>query len=148
MHKNKLWLFLLVMVGLSALWYTGIAGYRYYMYSRLDTQTHPASMSWKIAAHSADNYTLVADYQFAADGTTFSGSMDFLDDIFLNELAAEKGIESNKKLPWKVWYYSENPNHSSLQKDFPFKQYIYALILWGIWLYFLWLGFYVTKFKV
>lgn len=147
MHKNKLWLFLLAVVGVSALWYSFIAGYRYYNFSRLDTQIAPTNITWNVIEHSSSSYTLIAKYQFIVGNKTFYGSTDLTNDTFLNLPTAESSINKTALLPWKVWYDKDDPHHSSLQKDFPFKEYVYAMILWGIFLYFIWLGFYIGGFK-
>jgi len=145
MYKNRFWLLFLAFIALSTLWYTGIAAYRYYNYSRLETKAVPSSISWRVAEHGSDSYTLVADYQFPANGKSFTGTTDFSSDVYLNAATAQKYIPENAALPWKVWYDKNNPEYSTLEKNYPFKEYIYAIILWGILLYFIWLGFYIAK---
>lgn len=104
-------------------------------------------MSWHVVEHGADSYTLEADYKFVVEGKSLSGSTDLTSDSYLNRATAESAIPNTSQRPWKVWYDSDNPDYSSLEKDFPIKYYIYTIMLWGILLYFLWLGFYITKFK-
>lgn len=139
MDKNKFWLFLLSLIGISALWHTAIAGYKYSAYYRLDSESAPTSMSWSVEEQSSSAYFLKAFYEFSVDKKTYEGSTEFLNDTYLNSQTAKLGSEKMALLPWKVWYDKNNPNKSSLQKDFPFKQCIYAIILWGIFLYFVFL---------
>lgn len=130
MHKNKLWLVLVGVITLSALWYTGLTWYRYYNYSRLNAEIAPKTMSWHVVEHGSDTYTLEADYTFMTNGTTFSGSTDFSSEGYLNRTTAENAITNASQRSWKVWYDSNDPSHSSLEKDFPIKYYIYTIMLW------------------
>jgi len=147
MHKNILWLTFLGIVGVVTLWFTGVATYRYYEYTDLNSHTTTSSVEWLIKEHTEDNYTLEAYYQFKANNHLFKGVSHFADESHLNRWAAEQMIKSNSSHLWTVWYAQNNPDHSSLQKNFPIKECLSAIFLIGLFLYFLWLGFYVARFK-
>ncbi|MEI8365335.1 MAG: hypothetical protein WCF65_02860 [Parachlamydiaceae bacterium] len=147
MHRNFLWQAFLGIVALATLWYSCIAAYRYYSYSRLDGHAETSTISWIIEEHATDTFTLKANYQFTANQAVHHGTTRYPDDNYLNQWAAEQAAKSNTKHPWTVWYDQSHPDTSSLQKNFPFKECLSAIILWGLLLYFLWLGFYVSRYK-
>lgn len=147
MHKNILWQAFLAIVCIAVLWYTFIALYSYYSYSRLKTQSAISSITWDVEEKSEENYFLKAHYSFNFKDHSYSGSTAFTDEPYRNRWAAEQDVKGFSNKNGKVWFDPENPNHSSLQKHFPLKECISAAFLWGLLLYFLWLGFYVTRFK-
>ena len=147
MNKNFVWLGFLGIVALTTLWYSGIAAYRYYHYSTLNTSTPASTVTWTINAHSENAYTLTGSYHFEAQGKAYTGATEFSNQISINRYAAEQSSREHAAQRWKVWFNSANPEHSSLQKRFPFKECTYAIVLWGLLLYFLWLGYYVERFK-
>lgn len=148
MHKNTLWQGFLVIVFLVTLWYSAIAGYRYYNYSILSRHSPIDSIQWEVLEISEENYILKASYTFQVNSTKYSGVTSWPKESYRNTFAAYQALKEFAALPRNVWYNPHNPANSSLQKSFPLKECISALVLWGILLYFLWLGFYVSKFKV
>jgi hypothetical protein len=147
MHKNIFWQAFLIVIFLIVLWYTGVALYRYYTYSRLTSFTQAIQIEWTVRERASDEYVLEASYLFEANGTSQKGKMDLKHEIYRNRWAAEQMIPQYTKRNWTVWYDPSQPNHSSLQKSFPLKESISAGFLWILFFYFLWLGFYVAKYK-
>lgn len=147
MHKNFLWQAFLLVITAVALWYTITAIFSYYSYSNLKSQTTTSSIQWETEEKSEDQFVLKANYTFEYKGTSYSGSTTLEDTPYRNEWAAEETIKELTSSNRKVWFNPQNPNHSSLIKKFPLKDSIYSAFLWGLILYFLWLGFYVNRFK-
>lgn len=147
MHSNLLYRGFLAAIFLTSLWYTGIAAYRYYTFSSLTAQTHPLSMQWTVHEVAEDDFYLEAAYSFNVDNKSFNGKTAWPRLFYRNKWAAEKDAPHMEKQHQIIWFNPHNPNHSSLQKSFPIKECISAVFLWGLFLYFLWLGYYVTKFK-
>lgn len=147
MSKGYIWAAFLIVVGAIALWYSAVAGYRYYSYARLTAQTRPLAMDWRVVAVSDEQYIPEASYTFQVGGELFSGQTAWHDQTYRNQWGAEESLPEFSKQWRQVWYDSGNPHHSSLQKKFPFKECISAGILWALWLYFVWLGYYVSRFK-
>jgi hypothetical protein len=147
MHKNLIWLSFLAFVFLMMLWFTAIALYAFYSYHQLKVQTTVSSIDWDIQQRSEDAYFFIAHYQFLFQGHTYSGTTSFPNDIYLNRWTAEQDLKAGRGKQWKVWFDPSYPNHSSLEHHFPVKQIFSAVCLCGLFLYFLWLGFYVSRFK-
>jgi len=146
MHKNLLWQAFLAVVFLITLWYTGTAAYRYYFYSRLTERAPLVSIQWNVKEKASDQYIIEASYRFSLGNESYFGTTTWPNDTFRNSWAAEMAIKQEySQKPWKIWFDPSNPNHSSLQKRFPFKESISAGFLWILFFYFFWLGFYVAK---
>lgn len=147
MHNNLLYRGLLLAVAMAALWYSSLAGYRYYKYSHLTDQARPASIDWQVKEQADDDFIMEAFYTFNIGDRTFSGSTSWPQEFYRNRRAAEQDKPYFAKHYPLIWFDAGNPTHSTLQKRVPFKECILAAILWCIFLYLAWLGFYVAKFK-
>lgn len=147
MHKNTFWRAFLAVVFATTLWYTVVAIHSYYSYSHLKTQAAPSAIEWDVEEKSEEDYLVKAMYRFEFNGKSYPGMTSFADTPYRNQWAAEEALKELSNKHWKIWFDPQNPHHSSLQKNFPFKECISAIFLWGLILYFLWLGFYVTKYK-
>jgi hypothetical protein len=147
MPKSTLWQAFLIVVGCIALWYTVMAGYRYYNYARLTAQTSPLSVDWNVVEISEESFIPQATYTFKVEKEVFSGETTWTGQTYLNRWGAEQSLSEFSSQERKVWYDASDPHHSSLQKKFPFKESISAGVLWALWLYFLWLSYYVSRFK-
>ena len=147
MHKNIIWQAFLLVILATCLWYSTIALYKYYTYSHLEAKTTVSSINWEIEEKSEENYLVKGIYSFEFRGHSFPGTSHMTDMIYRNKWAAEQAVKEFTQKKWKVWFDPQNPDHSSLQKNFPLKECITAIFLWGLLLYFLWLGFYVARFK-
>ena len=147
MHKNFVWQAFLFVILAATLWYSAIALYSYYSHSHLEVQTPVSSMAWEIEEKSDESYLVKGIYHFEFKGNSYPGSTTMTDMIYRNQWAAEQAIKELSDKNWKVWFDPQDPGHSSLQKNFPYKECITAIFLWGLFFYFLWLGFYVARFK-
>lgn len=127
--------------------YTAVALYRYYNYSILTAKTEATSTKWTIQEKADDEFLLVSHYQFDVNGKIVVGETVFKDEVYRNSWAAEQDIAKYTLRKWDVWYSPRNPDDSTLQKNFPLKEVLSAGFLWCLLLYFLWLGYYVSRFK-
>jgi hypothetical protein len=142
MHKNPIWLLLLLVIGLVTAWYGWHEGERLWEYSRL-SQKAPAHISgWDTEAFSADEYAPIAFYTFEALGHTYQVSGVATNARFRNEWAALSAIkELQEQQEWTVWYNPSDPLHSSLVHIFPWKDLFYLVVLLSVFSYFIWLGY-------
>jgi hypothetical protein len=147
MHKNFLWQGFLIVVLAGTLWYSGLALYRYYIYKGLSTQASVLTMQWEINEAASDKFIVEALYKFTVADKTYVGETAWDDRPYLNDWAAREVITEKAKQTWRAWYDPSNPNHSSLKRDFPLKETLSAICLWGLFFYFILLGLYVTKYR-
>lgn len=147
MHTNILWRAFLLVILICTIFYSVIALYRYYIYVSLSGAARPTSMVWDIVKETESRYILETSYQFAVKDKMYEGKTVWEDDKYINEYGANEAIQDSKNTTWVVWYNPNNPESSSLEKHLPFKEIVSAIFLWGLFLYFLWLGFYVGTFR-
>lgn len=147
MHKNHIWLSFLLTILIAVLWFTVSTFFDLYLYYSMDAKASPLSIEWSVEGKSSDRYFLLAKYAFQANSAPYEGKTRFEYPAFKTVLAGERAIQEEKKKSWNVSYSPKNPAISTLQNLFPFKSCIYAGILWALLLYFVWLGFYVGKFR-
>lgn len=147
MHNNFIWRAFLTLAFLVAVWFTIVAIYRYHNYSSLQAQTLASEIQGQIIEESSESYTLTATYRYEVGHQIFTGTSLWNDTNYRNQWAAEQDLKEFSARKWKVWYDPHHPEYSSLQKKFPLKECISSIVLWGLLLYFLGLGFYVGKLK-
>lgn len=147
MHRNPYWLIFLTLIALVVAWYCGTALYRVYRYSRLTAQAPASHFHWGTQALSDNQYIIDATYEYTVDGINYPGETRFKDDIFMNNWAAEQSIPKYAYRKWNAWYQPGNFSHSTLQKTFPSKECYSAGAMLVLLLYFVGLGFYVTRTK-
>lgn len=147
-HHNRIWQAFLIGVAAVGLWYSAIAAYTVFLYSRLNQETPAASVTWKVKKGSADAYFLYAHYQFTPPNHPLQEGETILSSpVFWNVWAAEQAMEEYGANSWTVFYSGSNPAFSTLEKNYPFKECLSAFVTVGIFLYFLWLDHYVAKFR-
>ncbi len=128
-------LLLPVVAGVAFLWFGGKAVFELWGYSRLDKHTPVAVLDWQIVERGSRAYIL-GSYTFEAQGKIYQGKTRFREPTFLNKLAAGYQLDEWKTHAWSAWYDPKNPECSSLQKLFPYKNCVYALLVMGVLGYF------------
>lgn len=142
MHKNRVWLLLLVAVAVVMLIFCGRAAADVYHYSRMSSKTLLSEISWEIRQRGR-LFIPYAHYRFEIDGQVYSGE-ESLDRAWQrNQWSAEKEIEKLQSYRWSVWYDADRPDVSTLDRSFPWRSVVYAALLIGLCSYFIGLGFYV-----
>jgi hypothetical protein len=132
----RLWVVLLAVSGAIALWFSGIALSGAWKFSHLNSQTAAEVLSWQVRELGSSRFSIEADYQFHVDGQPFMGKTEFESLQFLNRYAAENYIKNLGAKTWKTWYKDSNPTRSSLEKEFPQKKIVQALLTLGVFVYF------------
>ncbi len=144
MHRNPLWIFFLSLMMLSIAVYSIRTSYQLWQYLRLDKQISAQHIQWSVAALSDEEFAPLARYQFNLKGTIYEGET-LWKETYLNQSTAQEAILRLSSSSPSIWYDSSSPYLSSLQKNFPFKESIYTLLLWILGLYFLGLGYYTNQ---
>ncbi|MEM1282783.1 MAG: hypothetical protein AAGG81_04440 [Chlamydiota bacterium] len=147
MHKNKIWLIFLGAITLVVIWFCWGTVDQFTHYYSLKAKVSVHDIHWQILKIGDEDYQIQAEYTFEYEGGAYSSLQLFEKTVFPNLWAAEYRLEKMKAKKWVVWFNPDNPKVSSLTKGFPLKQALSAIVLLGLWLYFVWLGFYVTQFR-
>lgn len=154
MHKNPFYLTFIGILVLVVFVYSGIALYKYHRYYSLNAEAIATIKNWSVLPKVKEfagwvyyeNYQVKGDYSFESGNKTYEGSTIF-NENYRNTWAAEQEIKKYEQQKWDVWYQLGNERHSTLQKYYPLKECVSAVVLWGLLLYFMWLGFYVTHYR-
>ena len=146
-HSRQItWLFLVLLaaVAIAVAIYGTIALTRLQHYHQLDSTIPPTQISWQIKRVKSDRYHLEASYRYRVAGKEYRGN--FKDKTRIrNRYAAEEMLRGYEERSWKLWYASQSPKRSTLQKSFPFKECLSAGLLLVVLIYFLGLGIYLAK---
>ena len=127
--------------------YSAFTAYKVYDYYLLSESVEPLSMNWKIQKMAEDDFVVQANYQYQWQNEKYSGHSNDGEE-YINQYAAQAGLEKAQNSKFKVWLNPQKPINSSLFKIFPLKYLIYSAILWLLYIYFIWLGTYVKESKL
>lgn len=145
MHRHPAWILFLCLINVCVLGYTIYFGILYWKYLRLDKQVLSEKIQWTILTQNDEKYTPVAYYHYRVHGKFYQGQA-LWPESYLNSSAAQEAIERLIASPPPVLFNQSNPQISSLVNHFPLKESIYAILLWIIVGYFIFLGFYIKRY--
>lgn len=134
----KAWTIFLILIGVVAGFFLGKAGWEVIGYLRLNAATEAHVKEWSIKESSSD-FLVAALYTYKVKNQEFEAKTIFTKPKYLNFSSAQSDLKKWDKHQWTAWYSSFSPKNSSLQKIFPFKSCIQALLSLGVWCYFLFL---------
>ncbi len=137
----------LLLVAVAALVLVGRAAGGIWGYLRLDQEAPAHVERWEIEQVGTDAYSLVAHYSFDYRGEQREGSSRWAGKRFPNRLAAEAKMVRLRGAPVRVYFSAGRPDSAVLNRTFPLKRAIYALIGVGVALYFAVLAFLVRSSK-
>jgi hypothetical protein len=138
MRKNfyRLWVALLALSSTIALWFSAIALNNLFNFALLNAETPAQITQWQVREISSSRFAIEADYTFQVHGVPYQGKTKFEDPQFLNRYAAETHIRVMDSKSWKTWYRDSNPTRCNLEKEFPKKSCLQALLTVGVCAYF------------
>ena len=143
---SKLWIILVTLSAAFALWFSGKAAKDLWNYLKLDASAPATVAHWSVKELSANAFAPSGNYFFEAGGQRWEGSTTLSGHIYPNPYAAQRAIEPLQAHAWSSWYSQKDPSVSSLQKFFPFKSVIQALVTLGITLYFFCMQTFLKRF--
>ncbi len=141
MHHNIWWRLFLCLVAVLTIGYSAHALYKYYVYTALSSVVQADQLDWHIDQRGESEFLIEATYHYHVKEVVYTGKSAWEGRKLLNLYAAQQAIEDAKEELWDVWYSPKDPSWSSLQRDFPLKEIFSSFLLWGITLYFIWIGF-------
>jgi hypothetical protein len=132
----QLWIVLLVVSGGIALWFSGIAASAFWQFLKLNASVPANVLAWEIKDISSSKFAPQAEFEYEIGGVTYSGKTIFSSPQFLNRFAAENQIKVLQTQRWRAWYQESSPSVSSLEKEFPRREFLQALLTVGVFAYF------------
>lgn len=140
MHRNPLWLIFIGIFSMILIWYTYDAATKWLRYSSLDSEAIARNVSFTVEKEVDDRFYLKGVYTFETGDREVRGESILTTPVFRNSIAASESVAKFEEREWKVWYSKAQPKYSTLLKKYPFKECLYATVLWALFIYFLWLG--------
>jgi len=141
MHANKIWLTFLAAITLAVMWFSWDALTQMRRYYSLQQKTTLLNAEWGLVKMNEESYRIGVEFSFAFEAKTYRGTEHFQKPLYPNPWAAEYGIKEREGQTNEVWFCPSHPKICSLEKKFPLKELLSALVLLGLWLYFVQLGF-------
>ena len=127
---------LLIVSGGIAIWFFGAAATKVWKFTRYDAHVPATVLKWEIRDLPSARFAVVAEYHFETHQAPYEGQTVFEYPQFLNRYAAENYLKQLRVKDWKAWYRKANPSLSSLEKEFPQKECLQALLTVGVFAYF------------
>jgi hypothetical protein len=145
-HFYRLWVTLLVLSGVIALWFLGNAVTGIWNYAFLKGKASAEVSQWQVRELSSSRFVLEANYEYTVNGVGYKGHTVFQTPQFLNRFSAENYIAGLHAKRWKAWYIESNPSYSSMEREFPKKSCLQALLTIGVFAYFYFSRYKISKF--
>lgn len=139
---------LLILTAAVFLWFGGKSTFGIFQYFLLDRKTEAIVERWDLEEKQEDAFAIIASYRFFLGEKEFGGVTEFFPPHFPNRISAEKAIQKLSLEKWEVFYSSKNPEKNSLQRKFPFVLCFDAVLLAGLFIYFLLLQKKIRKLSV
>jgi hypothetical protein len=142
MHKNAIWVaFLLIVMGFGV-WFVVKAGYELIHYYQLSLQIPVAVQKWEVEELDANKYAISLSYSYEYDGKNYR-NRGKIGSAYPNPWAANRALEKFEQEKWYAWVNPQAPQKAVLEKRFPYKAAVSAVVLLGLVIYFICLGLYV-----
>ena len=140
MQKNTPFLIFLLFVFSITLWYGAKSIFSLKNYYDYSNQVPAKIVSAQIREIKKDRFGFFAFFAYEVKEKSYLGKS--LLTIYPNNLAAERRMNMlNKDEKILIWYQPSSPEHSIIEKSFPYKSVITAVLLVGLCVYLLILGY-------
>lgn len=141
MYRKAIWVPFILVVALVAIWFIIRASYDLHDYFRLKFRTEVAVDRWQVQEIKSDQFVVEAHYSYVYKGKKIFGQGK-VGAIYPNPWAANEAKTRYSKQNWSVWLDPDHPDKSVLEKHFPIKHTLSAVVLLGLVLYFFILAIY------
>lgn len=143
MQKNIIWVtFLLIVTGFSV-WFVIKGGYDLIRYYQFNLEIPVSVGRWEIVELEANKYALSASYSYEFEGKDYMGKAQLSKD-YPNPWSAERALVKFKESEQTIWISPRAPQEGVLERSFPYKATLSAVLLLGLVIYFICLGLYVS----
>lgn len=132
----RLWIVLLAVTGGIACWFVAVASMGLWNYFSMSETALATITHVQIKELSSSRFALETAYQYTVKGTEYSVQTVLRSPQFLNRFTAENELPAWKGRQCRVFYQKKNPKKSRLEKSFPTKQCLHAILTCGVLGYF------------
>lgn len=142
MHKNRLFLGILLFSAFTFLWYAVAATRAFLVYIPPCQESYADFIEAKVEESGANHFRLLVNLSF--NNNQIQARMGDYPNRFVAEGRAKRLKEMGKI---SVWYDPKDPSHVLLERKFPTRPLLSAMSLLGVTVYLFFLGQYVSKRK-
>jgi hypothetical protein len=128
------------------LFFAGAALVKLNFYFNLDSSAKANIEKIEILNSKKDSFKIFVEYSFVFNNRIFFKKHIF-QEVFFNQFTANDFMNKISKHDIRIWFNLKNPQVSSIEKIFPWKNCVYSLITMIVFFYFLILKYYVLNFK-
>lgn len=128
-----------ILVGVAALctlYFIVTASYSLYQWSGKTHRAWATVEMWRVIELGPSKFAIEAEYSFTHEGQSYSGMTRFARPYHYNRPAAEREIQRKIEDRSVAFYDPSHPNRSALERFFPLKNTLYAMLTLGVFLYF------------
>lgn len=145
MYRKAIWIPFILVIALVAIWFLIKASYDLHDYLQLKVCTEVVVDQWLVQEIKSDQFAVVAYYTYSYQGKDYIGQ-GTVGGAYPNPWAANEAKSRYSKQKWSVWLDPKRPEKSVVEKHFPIKRTLSAVVLLGLALYFFILAVYM-RFK-
>lgn len=145
---NKFFICLLGIAFSISLFTLGKASYGCLKYVLLSSKQNAYIDNWKIEEKNSSSFSIEISYHFFINDKKVLGKTELAKPFFLSRKAAEEAVETLQKKSWSVFFPPSHIEMNTLQRHFPFRDCIHALLSIGVVIYFLILKRWVHRLTV
>lgn len=145
MHRNPVWLGLLIFIALVTLWYAFDAGVKVYRYAKLSEETTATEVAWSVRKVAGPRFIPHIRFHYVVEGEDYQGETTLNQYPSRSGWGAEEVIKDLDRTSHTIWYDGQNRVLAVYDKQFPSKECLYTAALLGMLAYFLWIGSYVKR---
>lgn len=137
MKMNKFFICLLGIAFSVSLFTLGKASYGCLKYVLLSGKENAYIDKWEIEEKNSSSFAIEISYHFFINEKKVMGKTELAKPFFLSRKAAEEAIKTLEKKSWSVFFSPSRIEINTLQRHFPFRDCIHALLSIGVVIYFL-----------
>jgi hypothetical protein len=134
---QKFFLAFIVLSGILSIFFINKTFWELKKYLSLNEKTKAEVTNLEIRETKKGKFLISATYSYNVKDKKLINKTIFKKPTFLNHFAAFAFLKKRAKEDFYAWYSSKNIKNSSLEKYFPIKNFIYAIISVAIFLYFI-----------
>lgn len=143
MQRNLAWPIFLSVVSLFVVVFTSLLSIDLYRYHHRGNSSPVKEIEASVFKVSNNRYQIELDYLYLIQGKEYSRHQLLKKTTYKNVWLANQAIDSIKVGETPVWYHPNEPQLGTLEKAFPYRRLFSTIVLFGIFIYFCFLGKYM-----
>jgi hypothetical protein len=113
-------------------------------YRSYTSSVYPNELRWTTLPIHEELWRPVAHFGYTVNAKEYDGYEVFQGGLYRTPYAADVAIKAINNSNPVVWYSPSNPAQATIEKFFPFKKILYAIITLLLIIYTAWAGYYLT----